>query len=43
MPVAIDRIDHLVLTVNDLDRTIEFYSRVLGMEPITFSRSVARS
>ena len=37
MPVAIDRIDHLVLTVHDLDRTIDFYSRVLGMEPITFA------
>ena len=37
MPVAIDRIDHLVLTVHDLDRTIGFYSRVLGMQPITFA------
>ena len=37
MPVAIDRIDHLVLTVHDVDRTLEFYSRVLGMEPITFA------
>jgi catechol 2,3-dioxygenase-like lactoylglutathione lyase family enzyme len=33
----IDRIDHIVLTVFDLDRTIDFYSRVLGMEPITFA------
>src|SRR3954467_15814736 len=37
MPVAIDRIDHLVLTVFDLDRTLDFYQRVLGMEPITFA------
>jgi catechol 2,3-dioxygenase-like lactoylglutathione lyase family enzyme len=37
MPVAIDRIDHLVLTVHDLDRTIDFYSRVLGMQPVTFA------
>ena len=37
MPVAIDRIDHLVLTVQDLDRTLDFYSRVLGMEPVTFA------
>ena len=37
MPVAIDRIDHLVLTVQDIDRTLEFYARVLGMEPITFA------
>src|SRR5205809_6431770 len=33
----IDRIDHIVLTVFDLDRTIDFYSRVLGMEPVTFA------
>ena len=37
MPVAIDRIDHIVLTVHDLDRTLDFYSRVLGMEPVTFA------
>src|SRR5688500_4914717 len=33
----IDRIDHVVLTVFDLDRTIDFYSRVLGMEPVAFA------
>ena len=32
----IDRIDHLVLTVADLATTCEFYSRVLGMETVTF-------
>ena len=32
----IDRIDHLVLTVADIDQTIDFYVRVLGMEPVTF-------
>src|SRR5205807_6862084 len=37
MAIAIDRIDHLVLTVFDLERTLDFYSRVLGMEPITFA------
>jgi catechol 2,3-dioxygenase-like lactoylglutathione lyase family enzyme len=37
MGLTIDRIDHLVLTVHDLDRTIDFYSRVLGMEPVTFA------
>ena len=36
MLVKIDRIDHIVLTVHDLERTIAFYSRVLGMEPVTF-------
>ncbi|HSJ97057.1 MAG TPA: VOC family protein [Myxococcota bacterium] len=35
--MAIDRIDHIVLTVFDLERTIDFYSRVLGMEPVTFA------
>jgi catechol 2,3-dioxygenase-like lactoylglutathione lyase family enzyme len=35
-PVVIDRIDHLVLTVADLGQTIDFYVRVLGMQPVTF-------
>ncbi len=34
--MKIDRLDHLVLTVRDVEATITFYSRVLGMEPITF-------
>jgi catechol 2,3-dioxygenase-like lactoylglutathione lyase family enzyme len=37
MLVRIDRIDHIVLTVHDLERTIAFYSGVLGMEPVTFA------
>jgi catechol 2,3-dioxygenase-like lactoylglutathione lyase family enzyme len=37
MPIDIDRIDHIVLTVQDIDRTIDFYERVLGMEPVTFA------
>jgi catechol 2,3-dioxygenase-like lactoylglutathione lyase family enzyme len=32
----IDRIDHLVLTVDDIDRTIAFYVGVLGMTETTF-------
>lgn len=32
----IDRFDHVVLTVADLDATIGFYTRVLGMEAVTF-------
>jgi catechol 2,3-dioxygenase-like lactoylglutathione lyase family enzyme len=28
---AIDRFDHLVLTVSDIDASIAFYTRVLGM------------
>lgn len=35
-PVLIDRIDHLVLTVADIDQTADFYVRVLGMQPVTF-------
>ena len=34
--MRIDRLDHLVLTVADIARTCEFYSRVLGMEITTF-------
>jgi catechol 2,3-dioxygenase-like lactoylglutathione lyase family enzyme len=37
MAIDIDRIDHIVLTVFDLERTLGFYSRVLGMEPVTFA------
>lgn len=32
----IHSIDHLVLTVNNLQLTCEFYSRVLGMEVVQF-------
>jgi catechol 2,3-dioxygenase-like lactoylglutathione lyase family enzyme len=32
----IDRIDHVVLTVRDIERTCEFYARVLGMHAVTF-------
>jgi catechol 2,3-dioxygenase-like lactoylglutathione lyase family enzyme/DNA-binding transcriptional MerR regulator len=34
--VRIDRLDHLVLTVADIDATVDFYTRVLGMEAVTF-------
>ncbi|PWC38609.1 VOC family protein [Azospirillum sp. TSO22-1] len=34
--MRIDRIDHFVLTVRDIDATIDFYTRVLGMEAVTF-------
>jgi catechol 2,3-dioxygenase-like lactoylglutathione lyase family enzyme len=35
--MRIDRLDHIVFTVASIDRTIAFYQRVLGMEPVTFS------
>jgi catechol 2,3-dioxygenase-like lactoylglutathione lyase family enzyme len=36
-PVTIDRIDHMVLTVADIDETCAFYGRVLGMEKVVFA------
>lgn len=32
----ISHLDHLVLTVADLEATIDFYTRVLGMQVVTF-------
>ncbi|MBD3883642.1 VOC family protein [Phormidium tenue FACHB-886] len=37
--MQLDRLDHLVLTVRDLQTTCEFYSRVLGMSVITFGEN----
>lgn len=34
--MKITALDHLVLTVADIERSIDFYTRVLGMEAITF-------
>ncbi|BCJ63614.1 VOC family protein [Polymorphospora rubra] len=34
--IEIERVDHLVLTVADVDRTVDFYRRVLGMRPVVF-------
>ncbi len=34
--MKIDGVDHLVLTVQDIEATASFYARVLGMEIITF-------
>ena len=35
-PVRITGLDHLVLTVADVDDTIRFYQRALGLEAVTF-------
>jgi len=35
----IDSLDHLVLTVADIEATCVFYQRVLGMEVVTFGQS----
>jgi catechol 2,3-dioxygenase-like lactoylglutathione lyase family enzyme len=34
--MKIDSIDHVVFTVKDIKATCEFYTRVLGMEVVTF-------
>jgi catechol 2,3-dioxygenase-like lactoylglutathione lyase family enzyme len=34
--MEIQNIDHIVLTVADIDKTIEFYSNILGFEVVTF-------
>lgn len=36
MSIAIQSLDHLVLTVADIDATCAFYQRVLGMQVVTF-------
>lgn len=33
----ISHIDHIVLTVSDIQRSVEFYTRVLLMEEVTFA------
>ena len=37
--MKIYRIGHLVLTVQDIQQTCEFYAKVLGMEVVTFSEN----
>lgn len=39
MAFTIDRIDHVVLTVQDIDATCDFYARALGMTVETFGDS----
>jgi catechol 2,3-dioxygenase-like lactoylglutathione lyase family enzyme len=34
--MRVQRIDHVVLTVADVERTLEFYERVLGMTALSF-------
>ncbi len=35
-PVVLDRFDHVVLTVADVEKTCEFYARAVGMQVQTF-------
>ncbi len=37
MALRVDRLDHLVLNVRDVERAAEWYARVLGMERREFS------
>lgn len=34
--IRLERLDHLVLTVADIDRSCDFYQRVLGMQVVRF-------
>jgi len=34
--VKIESIDHVVLTVKDIEKTCDFYSKVMGMEVVAF-------
>ena len=35
--MQLQRIDHVVFTVRDIDRACDFYARILGMEVVTFA------
>lgn len=37
--MKIDSLDHVVLTVKDIDATCKFYAKVLGMEVVTFGEN----
>jgi len=37
--MQIKNIDHLVLTVADIDKTIDFYTNILGFEVVTFGNN----
>jgi catechol 2,3-dioxygenase-like lactoylglutathione lyase family enzyme len=34
--ISLERLDHIVLTVADVEATVDFYTRVLGMRAVTF-------
>jgi catechol 2,3-dioxygenase-like lactoylglutathione lyase family enzyme len=34
--MKVKELDHLVLTANDIDKTINFYTTVFGMELVSF-------
>jgi catechol 2,3-dioxygenase-like lactoylglutathione lyase family enzyme len=36
--MIIDRIDHIVLTVQNIEKTVEFYNNILGMNVVEFNQ-----
>lgn len=40
MAIRIKSLDHLVITASDLAATIDFYTRVLGMEHVAFGNNL---
>ena len=34
--MKVEALDHIVLTVKNINATVDFYSRILGMEVVTF-------
>lgn len=40
MTIRIKSLDHLVITASDLQATIDFYTRVLGMEHVAFGNNL---
>jgi catechol 2,3-dioxygenase-like lactoylglutathione lyase family enzyme len=36
--MIIDRLDHLALTVHDIEKTITFYVKAMGMQPKSFAK-----
>lgn len=41
--MRIDRLDHIVLTVSDVEKTCEFYSRALGLRVVGFGKHGRRA
>ncbi len=39
--MKVERLDHLNITVADIDRSCDFYTRVLGMEKVTWGEGRA--
>lgn len=39
MKITVASLDHIVLTVKNIAKTLEFYSRIMGMEVITFNHA----